>query len=242
MGIRSIRRALAFLENTPMHPQWFALRGLADSRRLIAGEARGVTLDVGCGRQVVRQAVEGVGARYVGLDYLETAREWYGTRPDVYGDAHELPVASAAVDRVLLLDVLEHLADPGRCLREIHRVLKPRGRLVIEVPFLYPIHDAPRDFQRWTVFGLAELAQRHDFIVRHAAHIGHPLETACLLFNIALCNTAISWVRQRRPAALLGLLVPPLVLMFNVLAWLLAKLSVADDMMPSGYRLILEKP
>jgi SAM-dependent methyltransferase len=46
----------------------------------------------------------------------------------------ELPLASDSIDWVLCLDVLEHLADPTRVLKEVHRILKVHGRVIINVP------------------------------------------------------------------------------------------------------------
>ena len=44
-------------------------------------------------------------------------------------------------------------------LDEMHRVLKPVGRLFLSTPFILPIHDAPYDFYRYTQFGLAHLCR-----------------------------------------------------------------------------------
>ncbi len=45
-----------------------------------------------------------------------------------------VPLESATCDVVLCLDVLEHLMDPGLCLREAHRILRPTGMAAINVP------------------------------------------------------------------------------------------------------------
>jgi SAM-dependent methyltransferase len=71
-------------------------------------------------------------------------------RPHVLADALSLPFAPASFDAVLVSEVLEHLADARAALAQIARVLKPGGRLLITVPFLYPIHADPHDHERCT--------------------------------------------------------------------------------------------
>ena len=58
----------------------------------------------------------------------------------------KLPIATNSIDSVLFLDVLEHLQNPDQALNEIFRVLKSNGVLILQVPFLYPIHDAAYDY------------------------------------------------------------------------------------------------
>ena len=67
---------------------------------------------------------------------------------DVVMDASALPIATAAVDAVLALEVLEHLDSPQRLLDEASRVLRPGGHLVITVPFMFGVHDF-RDYYRY---------------------------------------------------------------------------------------------
>jgi SAM-dependent methyltransferase len=69
---------------------------------------------------------------------------------DVLGDARALPCRTAAFDAVVCSEVLEHIAEPCVVLAEVHRVLRPRGRLLASVPFLHPIHGEPHDFGRYT--------------------------------------------------------------------------------------------
>ncbi|MDA0706625.1 MAG: class I SAM-dependent methyltransferase [Proteobacteria bacterium] len=231
------REFLAGLRNTPLHPQWFAFFREQRSLREVCKDLTGLVLDIGCADAKPKRHLSAA-ARYVGVDYYSTARSWYGTRPDVYADAQALPLADASVDHSLLLDVLEHIPQPDLCLAELGRVLKPGGSLTIQVPFLYPVHDAPLDFHRWTRHGLLQAAQKYGFRVSRETAIGHPLETAALNANIAFSKTVINWIQQRNPLAVLAIFLPLFVLLANCLAWTLAALGRDDDLMPYAYKMV----
>jgi len=83
---------------------------------------------------------------------------------DVVGDGEHLPFRDAVFDGVVLDAVIEHLARPARVVAEVHRVLKPGGTVLAQVPFLYPFHAAPHDYQRYTPSGLAMLFETFDVI------------------------------------------------------------------------------
>ncbi|MGD9818775.1 MAG: class I SAM-dependent methyltransferase [Desulfomonilaceae bacterium] len=70
--------------------------------------------------------------------------------PDVLNDAEYLPFNAQVFDSVICSELLEHLYNPRRALGEIHRVLKPRGTLLICVPFMVGIHGDPHDYGRYT--------------------------------------------------------------------------------------------
>lgn len=78
------------------------------------------------------------------------------------GDAHTLPFADDSFDTVLCTEVLEHLVEPQRAIDEIFRVLKPGGTLLLTTRFLFPIHDAPHDYFRFTKYGLRYLLRRFE--------------------------------------------------------------------------------
>ena len=62
-------------------------------------------------------------------------------------------------DSAILSDVLEHLERPDVALPSIRKILNKHGVLILTVPFLYGIHEAPNDFRRFTRYGLnSELA------------------------------------------------------------------------------------
>ena len=235
-----LRIILSKLRNTPLHPQWFAFFREARSLKRTCANLSGVVLDVGCAEAHPRHLLP-EGAHYIGVDYFVTAKDWYGTRPDVFADARALPLSDESVDHALLLDVLEHIPDPDLCLAELSRVLNAGGSLTIQVPFLYPVHDAPLDFHRWTIHGLESAAERHGFDIAETMAIGHPLETAALNANIALSKTVINWIRQFNPLALSVFVLPFAVVLINCSAWLFALLGKSDDLMPYSYRMVWTK-
>lgn len=75
------------------------------------------------------------------------------------GDGHCLPLRQDRADTVVCSHVLEHVRDPRQVVRELARVLKPGGTLILPVPFLFGIHSAPHDYWRFTRYGLTELVQ-----------------------------------------------------------------------------------
>lgn len=230
-----IRKLAAVFRHTPLHPQWFAFLRERKSLRQTCAELSGVVLDVGCADGLARQHLPEE-ATYYGLDYYSTATAWYETRPDIYGDAQSLPVRDKSIDHALLLDVLEHIPEPDHCLSELQRVLKPGGSLTVQVPFMYPLHDTPLDFHRWTRFGLERAADRHGFRITAEKAVGHPLETAALNLNIAMSKTVLNWLKSKNPLSVLIVVLPLLVLASNTICWLLASISRSDDLMPYSYR------
>ena len=231
-----LRKFASHFRKTPLHPQWLAFMHADENLRDICRDLSGTVLDVGSAEGHPRRYLPD-DVTYVALDYYATASAWYGTRPDVYGDAQALPIADGSVDHALLLNVLEHLPRPNRCLEELNRVLERGGSLTVQVPFLYPIHDAPLDFHRWTRYGLLQAAARSGFEVVSEHAIGHPLETAALNLNIALAKSVLNWAKNRNPLAILLLVTPPMVFLINCLAWVFTAMSSDDDMMPHGYRM-----
>lgn len=238
--INHIKKLFDFIKTTPFHPQWFAFKDQKANLFNIVHLLEGKILDIGCGQKLIEQYMPS-GCRYIALDYFKTSVEWYGSNPDVYGDAQSLPFADESTDGVLLLDVMEHLPQPDNCLGEIERVLVKGGVLIIAVPFLYPIHDAPLDFRRWTLYGLREIIKKHGFIIKNEKHHGNLLESSGLLMNIAMSKTVLNWIHQKNPLALLIVFLPFVVLLINSLSFLLTYFSPEDKMMPSGYQLVIEK-
>jgi SAM-dependent methyltransferase len=87
-----------------------------------------------------------------------------GPGVQVVGDAQALGIADATFDVVLCTEVLEHLPEPQMAIDEMFRVLKPGGQLLLTTRFLFPIHDAPHDYFRYTKYGLRHLLRRFEIL------------------------------------------------------------------------------
>ena len=87
-----------------------------------------------------------------------------GTGVHLLSDAHALALADATFEVVVCTEVLEHLREPQRALDEMYRVLKPGGTLLLTTRFLFPIHDAPHDYYRFTKYGLQYLLRRFEML------------------------------------------------------------------------------
>jgi SAM-dependent methyltransferase len=235
-----IRRLLQPLRRTPLHPQWL----LSGSRRHITADVaglRGTVLDVGCADRWIESALP-AGCHYVGVDYPATGARLYGACPHVFADAAELPLRDASVDAVVMIEVLEHLRRPAHALREAARVLRPGGHVYLTVPFLYPVHDAPHDFQRFTEHGLERELVDAGLEKVHLQATRGPIETAGLLACLALAGSLLEAVRRRHPGVLAAPLVVLAIPLINSAAWLLGRCLPAWDALPAGYRLLARRP
>lgn len=72
------------------------------------------------------------------------------TEPDYLVDAATIPIKDDQVDCVLLCETLEHVTNPIAVLMEAYRLLKTDGVIIITMPFMFPVHAEPSDYQRWT--------------------------------------------------------------------------------------------
>lgn len=135
-----------------VNPFYFARRGLLSGLREFFPLLTGEVLDVGCGSKPYRAHLPA--SRYVGLE-IDTPRTRANFAADAYYDGRTLPFPDGSFDAVLCSQVFEHVFAPEEFLREIHRVLRPGGRLLLAVPFVWDEHEQPHDFARYSSFGLA---------------------------------------------------------------------------------------
>ena len=77
--------------------------------------------------------------------------------PDIVGDVHNLPFSDNSIEAILCLDVLEHVEEPQKAAKEMHRVLKKGGYCYVKIPFIFYYHPEKgyyQDFYRFTREGL----------------------------------------------------------------------------------------
>jgi SAM-dependent methyltransferase len=127
---------------------------LENSLRQCAPYVKGRLLDVGCGRRPYEHGFFAGASEYLGVDYLADR-----SQPDVVCSGLRLPFAGDVFDTVASTEVLEHVPDPLLALREMRRVLKPGGFLILTAPMYWPRHDLPYDFFRYPYDGLLYLVK-----------------------------------------------------------------------------------
>jgi SAM-dependent methyltransferase len=98
---------------------------------------------------------------YEAADFCQIDKDY--AKVNYVCDLAAIPVPSDSCDAILLTQVIEHLPDPSSVLRELHRVLKPGGRMWFSGPLFYPEHEQPYDFHRFTQFGFRRLIEAAGF-------------------------------------------------------------------------------
>ena len=129
-----------------------------------------------------------------------------GSNPDFLARAESIPLADGSIDTFLMCEVLEHLENPDACLAEASRVLRSGGYGIITVPFLYPIHADPYDFQRWTDTRLTAALSKVGLNLVELKPMGGPLAVMTDIVQIRLGEIPVtSRLRRLFGFALLSL-------------------------------------
>lgn len=153
----------------------------------IVADRPGLVLDWGCGFGLISHDLKQRGLDVVSTDYEpdEPGRRPSGYFPDVeiefLAEPVALPFPDGTFDAVLSLGVLEHVADPENSLDELHRVLRPGGKLyVYKLPNRFSwlewlgrrlkleYHGSRPDDTLYTVRSAVALIERHGFAVESA--------------------------------------------------------------------------
>ena len=234
-----LRQLLQPLRRTPLHPQWL-LDGNSRIKDWACKHAQGRVLDIGCADRWIEQYLP-ESSQYIGLDYPATGRSLYGARPDVFADASRLPLPDASIDTVLLLEVLEHLRHPARALAEIARVLRPGGKLLLTMPFMYPIHDAPHDYQRYTCHGLTREMEAAGLAANEPSATLGSVETAALLVSLALGGMASRAIADKHISVVLLPLIIVAIPTVNLAGWCLGRVLPDWPALTVGYQIMAAK-
>lgn len=118
------------IQSFGMHHKW--KRRVVEMANLTAGNR---ALDVCCGTGDISELVAKTGAQTTGLDFtaemLDVARQRDTSIDYLQGDAMDLPFGDGEFDAVTVGFGLRNLAEWEKGLREMHRVAKPGGRLLV---------------------------------------------------------------------------------------------------------------
>jgi len=152
-----------------VNPFFIARKNLFKHIKEIGKEIKGKTLDVGCGTKPYEKFF--ASSEYVGLE-IETTLNKELKKADFFYDGNTFPFGNSEFDSVVCNQVLEHVFNPDDFLSEINRVLKPGGKLLLTVPFVWDEHEQPYDYARYSSFGLKSLIEKNGFtLLRHVKSV-----------------------------------------------------------------------
>lgn len=191
---------------------------------------RGRLLDAGAGRQAYRALLQESCAVYESLDLGDATG-----RIDHVADLQQTGLPDAQYDAIFCTQVLQHLPEPARAIREMARLLKPGGRLVISVPHLVWLHNEPHDYWRFTHHGMRHLCEQAGLQMLSAEKVGGLI---CFL-AYAPSTAALALLWPVRPLFRIGLLVNRL---FIRLMLLLDRVAGQRALYPANFLIVAQKP
>ena len=204
-----------------VNPFYLARRNLDRHVAAIAPRLEGSLLDIGCGTKPYRAyfAVD----EYIGMEIGDRTHD-AAVQADVFYDGRTFPFDADRFDSVTLFQVLEHVFEPEAFLAEVRRVLKPGGRLLITVPFVWDEHEQPYDYGRYSTFGLRRLLDRNGFNVETMQRSCRAPAAIFQLINAYLFKLTVT-----RSGALNAVLTAFLMAPFTLLGIVVAAVLPAHD-------------
>jgi SAM-dependent methyltransferase len=166
---------------------------LAETIRTVLPTGAQLVIDVGGGEAPYAGWV--AGQMHVAVDRR--------TPPDtlashqIVGDACALPLADGAADLILCTEVVEHVFDEHALYRELRRVVRPGGSLVLSSPFVHGLHESPHDYRRPTSAGLVHGLRHAGFEIEAVHAVG---STADVLRDLLYREVAPHVARGARGA------------------------------------------
>lgn len=153
------------------------LKDLLDFITLIASKVEGDVFDYGCGCAPYRQLFAH-SKSYTGADIASSQ-----TVDRILKDDGTTQEPDGSYDTVLSTQVLEHIKEPELYLRECHRLLRPKGELILTTHGLFEEHGCPYDFQRWTCRGLEVIVEQSGFEVIESGKLTTEIRAFVQLLN-----------------------------------------------------------
>jgi len=199
----------------------------------IPKHVKGRLLDLGCGKVPLFEMYKDYIIDNMCVDWDNTLHD--NKYVDVTCDSPgNLPFEEEQFETIILSDVMEHLPNPEKLWKEMFRLLAPGGKVLLNVPFLYWIHEAPHDYYRYTEFAVKRFAELSGFSIILLEPIGGAPEVlADISSKVFARYTFGKWIAVS--IQYLGCLA----IKTKIIKRISKKTS---ELFPLGYFIIVEKP
>lgn len=115
------------------------------------------------------------------------------TEPDIVSDAANIPLPNASFDTAIIAELLEHVLEPEKVLKEAYRLLKPGSIVLATVPFNVGVHGDPNDFGRYTKAMLEKMSREAGFNKVEIEEQGTIFAVAGLMLQHLFMSKGVSW-------------------------------------------------
>jgi len=205
-------------------PKNILVQGIVQTELLCMGRKyfSGRLLDIGCGEKPYAEIIKTYVTEHIGLDHENSFHD--KSKIDLFGTAYNVPVEDEYFDTVLCTAVLEHLEEPDKAIKEANRVLKVGGYAIYTVPLFWHLHEKPRDYYRYTKYGLKYLFKKNGFEIVELK----PLSGFWVTFGQEL--VCYLW-RFRKGGKLnpLWWIIPPIGILIQGICYLLNKIDHSEE-------------
>lgn len=131
-------------------------------------------LDIGCGKQPFRSIFEELGLIYYGLDHKQNISKTVDIVEAIDVEfIHKYPQLESSFDFIVCTEVLEHVANWDTAFKNISKLMKKNGLILITCPHVYPLHEEPYDFWRPTPYSIKYFSEKYNFDVIELIQAGN---------------------------------------------------------------------
>lgn len=188
-------------------------------------------LDLGCGDMPYYH--DDIKGSIVCLDIIKTSKT------HVVSDAGSLPFKPNSFDKAISVNSFYYFKNPFNVVKSVNKILKKGGKLILVIPFFYPIHDAPDDKYRFTEYGLRTLLEDH-FKIERIETIGGVFNHPSVILHSLIKGIPLLFSKKiRKFIQILVYILWP----FYIIAQIISILDIIDitKRFPTYYFVVAEK-
>ena len=177
------------------NPFYLIRKGIYKGVKENAVHLRGKLLDFGCGSKPYKDLFDV--EEYIGLDTQNSGHNHKDESIDVFYDGKTIPFNNNHFDSVFSSEVFEHVFELEDSLKEIRRVCKPNGHLLITVPFVMSEHEIPYDYARYSSYGIKYLLEKNGFQIINQTKTSNNIQTIFQMWNIYVYQNILKYKKIR---------------------------------------------
>jgi SAM-dependent methyltransferase len=171
--------------NPPItQPHYLIRNRLLNTINELAPNLNGRLMDFGCGQKPYKSlfSVD----EYVGVDFENPGHPHINESIDVFYDGKTIPFSDKSFDSIFSSEVFEHIFNLPEIIKELNRVLKVGGTILITCPFAFCEHEVPNDYARYTSFAIRDLFISNGFEIIQQVKTGNSIEALSQMYLMYL--------------------------------------------------------